>query len=262
MENLNILEKKLDDISLDDSETLHGSSNPSRTSTVDLVAYAPSKTFESIKKSAPFKQKIPECLSDDSDDTIGSESGSDGEPISTEDLMKCTKHVQTLLRRIESLQDLVSEVKPARRSKRRVHKAYRRFCSKIENEILREPTVPDIFYPPHKDDEDSQISDSSRNFAKSPTLPSAHSLVTRDLPLAPENENHQPAGNQPATLDTNGKRQLPQAAQKGNAENLLVSPALKPKILPNIKPLISQGGKAISPTFCPPDQITTILTCD
>jgi hypothetical protein len=98
-----------------------------------------------FKKRAPMtKQKTPEPLSEDSDDTIGgSDSGSEDEPISSEDLLKCTKHVQKLLRRIESLQTLVSEAKPAR-SRRRVHKAYRRFCSKIESDVLRPAVARDL----------------------------------------------------------------------------------------------------------------------
>ncbi|KAF2492949.1 hypothetical protein BU16DRAFT_529203 [Lophium mytilinum] len=248
LENLSLLEKKLDNISLDDSETLRGSTNPSRTSTINLIAHPPLAASVSIRKITALKGNTPDPLSDDSDDTIGgSDSGSDDEPITPEDLLKCTKHVQKLLRRIQSFQSLVEGATPARRSKRRVHKAYHRFCVKIERDILRHPAMAKA-----EEGLSPKTYRSAQSLVQQQTLPSIDSLIAMDA-VPPRSEVD--LGSEEALNPRQGLL-LPAAQQK---EALHLSQQQKPAEESLVRPGYRRGDDvARSPRHMDPKTHTLI----
>jgi hypothetical protein len=161
---LHALESKLSKVSLDDEETLRGSNPPSRVPTMELMT---GPTLEGIpEKEGKFSQasfattEAESPLTDDSEtsDSDGTVTDEDAERLTAEDLAKCAKHVQKLLKRISALQQTFEATKPKpHQRKSRVHKIYRRFCRKFETDVLSQtstdirPSLPlPAFEPPSK----------------------------------------------------------------------------------------------------------------
>ncbi|OCL11322.1 hypothetical protein AOQ84DRAFT_374099 [Glonium stellatum] len=149
--HLGLLEKRLDNVSISDSATLEGQSSQLDTHSFSFLVQQSLKDKERDSFNEPLQNKnfgkLDECLSDDSDDTIGE--GVDGDRLTKEDLIKCAKHVQKLLQRIESLQNLVSDnSKGSHHSKHRVRKVCRRFCQRIESEVLSQSNVDSSSFTP------------------------------------------------------------------------------------------------------------------
>jgi hypothetical protein len=150
LKNLQALESKLSGVSLnenddDDDSTLQGSVPPSRAPTVAFMlaqtdAGREGKEKEGHPKTKQDSQAVmsPDEWSSSDDDTAGEDSGNEVAHVSVEDLVKCTRHVQSLLKRINSLQHAFEESQPQTiRHSRKLHKLYMRFCQKFESDVLK-----------------------------------------------------------------------------------------------------------------------------
>lgn len=85
----------------------------------------------------------PDEWSSSDDETADVDSDNEAGPVSVEDLVKCTKHVQSLLKRINSLQSAFQTSQPeSTRHSRKLRKLYMRFCHKFESDVLkRKPNI-------------------------------------------------------------------------------------------------------------------------
>lgn len=83
----------------------------------------------------------PNTITDESEvsEGDGTETDDEGDHVTIDELAKCAKHVQKLLRRITTLQQTFEAVNAKHGrgySKNRVRKLYRRFCRKFESNIV------------------------------------------------------------------------------------------------------------------------------
>ncbi|KAF2265007.1 hypothetical protein CC78DRAFT_543564 [Lojkania enalia] len=141
--SLKALENKLGNVSLDDGETLHGSSPASRVPTIDFMTRQPSKDEEITsakdvagKNSSQTQSTAAEDLtpSDDDDSTVTDE---EGDLVTMTELANCAKHVQRLLTSISMLQQTFNAAQPSRRHRKtKLRKLYRGFCQEFESELL------------------------------------------------------------------------------------------------------------------------------
>jgi hypothetical protein len=136
---LQMLESKLSRVSLDDDETLRDSNASSRNPTVDFMATSqvPGDTQHANDTNVNIDYTTDDSETSESDGTI---TDTEEEHLTMEDLSKCAKHAQKLLKRISSLQQSLHDTQKTsqvfRYPKKRVHKLYRRFCQKFESEIV------------------------------------------------------------------------------------------------------------------------------
>lgn len=150
--SLQALESKLCKVNLDDEETLQGSNTASRVSTLELMHEPPPGSMPPLVKtgSQDLANTITIDLSmgGDSETTESDATITDDEDehLSLEELAKCARHVQKLLRRITLLQhSFESSQQSVLHKKKRVHQMYRRFCRKFETEIIADPiSLPDL----------------------------------------------------------------------------------------------------------------------
>lgn len=126
-------------VSLDDDDTLQGSRTPSRIPTIELMTNAiPSKSQDGDGKpnaTHPAFAGLDSATTDDSEmsDSEGTVTDDEGEHLTVDELARCAKHVQKLLKRISTLQQtLHSQQQASRYPRNRVQKLYRRFCRKFE----------------------------------------------------------------------------------------------------------------------------------
>ncbi|KAH7112915.1 hypothetical protein B0J11DRAFT_183648 [Dendryphion nanum] len=134
---LHTLESKLDRVSLDDQDTLCGSDS-------GIIAQVPTINMM-LQPSLPKSNSQPDSTlsADDSgmSESDGSISDDDAEHLTFEDLSKCAKHVQRLLKDISTLQRSLDSSESTSHPRRRgVRKIYRRFCRKFESNLASNGT--------------------------------------------------------------------------------------------------------------------------
>ncbi|KAF2652587.1 hypothetical protein K491DRAFT_718811 [Lophiostoma macrostomum CBS 122681] len=150
--SLQMLESKLSNVSLDDDGTLSRANDTARIPTVGFTVTSQVPRSSMKHANDGNKTKMDHTTDDsetsESDDTS---TDADDENLTTEDLSKCAKHVQKLLRRISSLQhslDTQKTPQASRYPKKKVHKLYRRFCRKFEEEMVSVTATKSIIsYP-------------------------------------------------------------------------------------------------------------------
>jgi hypothetical protein len=153
---LEALEAKFRKATIDDEDTLSGSTTVSRILTFNSMAI-PFLPIKKIEKETDSQFRIKSAmdtssLTDDSEmsDSESTVTDEEAEHLTLDELSQCAKHVQKLLKKISTLQETFETTKPARRlPKTRVHKLYRRFCLKFESQVTPRAgvTVQDSLLP-------------------------------------------------------------------------------------------------------------------
>jgi hypothetical protein len=151
LKSLQALENRFCRIGLDDEETRQGSSASSRVPTLDLMLGPQSTTRPPLEKNQRHVNKAILTEEDFSDTSQSDATATDdeGEHLSLEELAKCAKHVQRLLKHITQLQQSFQgsqQTHPHR--KRRVNKMYQRFRYKFESDLQVIPPPPPPPPPP------------------------------------------------------------------------------------------------------------------
>lgn len=147
---LKTLESRLCNVRLGDESTLHSSEPPSRTSTnevnpIQVMAIAPTSSTGNAQVKS--NNAAMDLLAADTSETSDSDASTDeeGEPLTAEDLAKCTSHIQKLLRRVTKLQNAMENRQGVQKHrKRRIQKMYTRFCHKFETDIISTPSRPPL----------------------------------------------------------------------------------------------------------------------
>ncbi|KAH7366623.1 hypothetical protein BKA66DRAFT_573287 [Pyrenochaeta sp. MPI-SDFR-AT-0127] len=155
LKSLQALESKLCQVALDDEETLQGSTATSRVPTLELMFKPQPTTMPPLEK-AGSKDSLKTITIDfsagsdsEASETDATTTDDEDERLSVEELAKCAKHVQKLLRRITLLQKgFESNQKTTQHRKKRVHKMYQRFCRNFETEIITAPIPPPVSKTP------------------------------------------------------------------------------------------------------------------
>jgi hypothetical protein len=153
LKSLQALENRLCKVALDDEETLQGSSVSSCVPTLELMLGPQSTTLPPLERNQRPSNNATLSGRDASDTSESDATATDDESehLSLEELAKCAKHVQRLLKRITRLQQSFEgsqQIRPQRRS--RVHKMYQRFRHKFESDlqVVSPPLPPPVAVPP------------------------------------------------------------------------------------------------------------------
>lgn len=131
--HISFLEKKFNNVSIDDSEILRRSNSQLGMPGTNFLVHQPLNDKEhglsnKTEGNSSF-DKADYYSSDDSDDTVGSGGMDNDDGLTNDDLVKYANHVQKLLQQIESLQSLVLDItKTSHHSKHHILKAYCPFC--------------------------------------------------------------------------------------------------------------------------------------
>jgi hypothetical protein len=146
--SLQALESRFCKVALDDEETLQGSSISSRVPTMELMLGTQIATLPSLEKDQrpttnAVSLNIPADDTSDTSESDATATDDEGEHLSIEELAKCAKHVERLLKRITRLQQSFENGQQTQQHrKRRVHKMYQRFRNKFESDSQ-------VVSPPH-----------------------------------------------------------------------------------------------------------------
>jgi hypothetical protein len=257
LKSLQAIETRFCKVGLDDKETLQGSSASSRVPTLDLMFGPQSTTLPPVEKNQrPLNNAIlSEDKAFDTSESDAIATDDEGEHLSLEELAKCAKHVQKLLKRITRLQqsfDGSQKIRPHR--KRHVHKMYQRFRHKFESDLQvvaplpPPPPLPSVamFPPPvagfFSSFESSGVSGELDNFDnfdfdsfltdinvdQNPGDASSRSVLVKPGVDAPSQSSTLSTNYRPLTLDAAMMRSRVRAMEASPAANIALPPGLNP----------------------------------
>ncbi|OAL51615.1 hypothetical protein IQ07DRAFT_678787 [Pyrenochaeta sp. DS3sAY3a] len=142
LKSLLALESKFTNIALDDDETLRGSTEslppppPQAMLMAHVTSLPPLENRPTPKRENTITIDLSSKSDSDTSDSDATITDDEDTHLSIEELTKCAKHVQTLLKRITLLQQTFESTKKAKpHRKKHVHKIYRRFCRKFDSSI-------------------------------------------------------------------------------------------------------------------------------
>lgn len=144
LKSLLALESKFTNIALDDDETLKGSTEslppppppPQTMFMAHATSLPPLEKRSTPKRENTITIDLSSTTDSDTSDSDATITDDEDTHLSIEELTKCAKHVQTLLKRITLLQQTFESTKKAKpHRKKHVHKIYRRFCQKFDSSI-------------------------------------------------------------------------------------------------------------------------------